>query len=146
MRVGSIGALTTPAVVSSPRRSSTQLSFVHYLRETRERAEEHGEQDIAAPRVHSGYSSLRPASYNVARASFLTSGTEASRMSGLSDFPVPPTDISPDQLSVLNSYFDHSRYSQQDNGFLSSSRPGAVLVREASTTTFGGQSEIGQAL
>lgn len=145
MRVGSIDALTTPAAVSSPQRSSTRLSFVHFLRENEER-EEHGGQDIAVPRVHSAYSSLgAPVSSNAARSSFMTSGTDASRMSGLSDFPVPPTDITPEQLSVLDSYFDDSRNSRQDNGFLSPPRPG-VLVREASTTTFGGQSEIGQAL
>ena len=146
MRVGSIDALTTPAAVSSPQRSSTRLSFVHFLRENAAQQEQQAGQDVVVPRVHSAYSSLgAPVSSNAARSSFMTSGTDASRMSGLSDFPVPPTDINTERFSVLDSYFDDSRNSRQDNGFLSLPRPG-VLVREASTTTFGGHSEIGQAL
>ncbi|KZT66249.1 hypothetical protein DAEQUDRAFT_813694 [Daedalea quercina L-15889] len=140
MRVGNIEALTTPVVLSSPQRSSTRLSFIHFLRDNEQRAS----QDVPAARVNSAYSSLgAPLSSEAARSSFMTSGT--SRMSGLSDFPVPPTDITPEQLSVLNSYFDDNRNSQQDNDFLSPPRP-RVLVREPSTATFGAQTEIGQAL
>jgi hypothetical protein len=41
------------------------------------------------------------------RASFMTSGTDASRISNLSDFPAPPS-ITPAHMSVLHSYFDES--------------------------------------
>ncbi|KAH9924070.1 uncharacterized protein B0H18DRAFT_1095185 [Fomitopsis serialis] len=133
MRVGSIEALSTPAALSSPQRSSTMLSF------------ERSSQNVAVPRIDSTYSSLGAPVSDAARSSYMTSGTGMSRMSGLSDFPVPPTDVTPEQLSVLNSYFDDSQSSQQFNGFLSPPRPGG-LVREPSTNTFGGQNEIGQAL
>ncbi|TFY68971.1 hypothetical protein EVJ58_g696 [Rhodofomes roseus] len=140
MRVGSVEALSTPALLTSPQRSSTRLSFVNFRDK-----EERSSQDVAVPRVRSAYSSLGAPISDAARSSVMTSGTGMSRMSGLSDFPVPPTDVSPDQMSVLDSYFDDSRDSHQFTGHLSPRRPG-VLVREPSTTTFGGQSEIGQAL
>ena len=66
-----------------------------------------------SPRRRSSRSSLLPAGLpsattEVTRSSYLTDGTGASRISGLSDFPAPPsqTVVPSDRVELLKSYFD----------------------------------------
>jgi serine/arginine repetitive matrix protein 2 len=66
-----------------------------------------------SPRRRSSRSSLLPAGLpsattEVTRSSYLTDGTGASRISGLSEFPAPPsqTVVPSDRVELLKSYFD----------------------------------------
>ena len=66
-----------------------------------------------SPRRRSSRSSLLPAGLpsattEVTRSSYLTDGTGTSRISGLSEFPVPPsqTVVPSDRVELLKSYFD----------------------------------------
>ncbi|KAH9959954.1 hypothetical protein BC827DRAFT_1268453 [Russula dissimulans] len=54
---------------------------------------------------------LPSATTEVTRSSYLTDGTGTSRMSGLSDFPAPPTQtvVSSDRVEILKSYFGDAR-------------------------------------
>jgi len=100
-RVGSIEAVSTPPATSSAHRSSFtgQLSFVG----------DHPEQEhvpvpkegIPIPRTVSSLLQPPP-SADPTRSSYMTEST-VSRMSNLSDFPVPPPQ--PAHMSVLSSYF-----------------------------------------
>jgi hypothetical protein len=66
-----------------------------------------------SPRRRSSRSSLLPsglpsATTEVTRSSYLTDGTGATRISGLSEFPAPPsqTVVPSDRVELLKSYFD----------------------------------------
>lgn len=66
-----------------------------------------------SPRRRSSRSSLLPAGLpsattEVTRSSYLTDGTGASRISGLSEFPAPPsqTVVPSDRVELLKSYFE----------------------------------------
>ncbi|KAF8195684.1 hypothetical protein K438DRAFT_1934158 [Mycena galopus ATCC 62051] len=100
-RVGSVEAVSTPPAVSAAHRSSFtgQLSFAGDTHEPPP-VPKHG---IHIPRA---VSSLQPPhSADPTRSSYMTEST-VSRMSNLSDFPVPPSQ--PAHMSVLSSYF-HGR-------------------------------------
>jgi serine/arginine repetitive matrix protein 2 len=106
-----------------------------------------------SPRRRSSRSSLLPAGLpsattEVTRSSYLTDGTGASRISGLSDFPAPPsqTVVPSDRVELLKSYFDdgsgsdasgnvHSRpvSSQIDRSAKASGAEGSVRSRRQSS-------------
>ncbi|KAF7352626.1 hypothetical protein MVEN_01228300 [Mycena venus] len=94
-RVGSVEAVSTPPAISGAHRSSFtgQLSFV---------GDHEREPPIPKP-IPRAVSSLQPPpSADPTRSSYMTEST-VSRMSNLSDFPVPPPQ--PAHMSVLSSYF-----------------------------------------
>ncbi|KAH9930813.1 hypothetical protein B0H21DRAFT_104970 [Amylocystis lapponica] len=133
LRVGSIAAVSTPPPFATEQRFSSRLSFIGYARGGRPRSQSY-------PRIVSQNSSLgAPLSSDALRSSFATGDTGTSRMSGLSDFPVPPTDITPAHTSVLNTYFDDSSRVQL--------RPAPTLSREPSSGTFGRRrdNDVGEA-
>ncbi|KAK7061900.1 hypothetical protein R3P38DRAFT_2832176 [Favolaschia claudopus] len=106
-RVGSVEAVSTPPAISATHRSSFtgQLSFVEDLREP----DSQPKGDVPLPRA---VSSLHPPnSADPTRSSYMTESS-ISRMSNLSDFPVPPPQ--PAHMSVLSSYF-HNRESVAGN-------------------------------
>ncbi|KAI0941838.1 hypothetical protein AcV7_002412 [Taiwanofungus camphoratus] len=143
MRVGAIEALATPPAFATPPRFSSRLSLIHFA---------HGDTDPPheqpVPRVASHNSSLgAQVSSDAGRSSFMTADTNLSRMSGLSDFPVPPMEVTPEHMSILNSYFDESPQAHSKTSLGSTLlRPSGTLTREPSQGTFGRQSEVGQAL
>lgn len=76
------------------------------------------------------------------RSSYRTSGTDISRMSGLSDFPTPPTLLLPSAA-----YTRHNNNNNTSTDHLEFVRP--RLEREPSMATFGRSEDeytIGQAL
>lgn len=107
--MGSITAVTTPSPMRSPHRASTSGIPQHFTYSnhvtnlfpahiTLFDEDEH-------ERVTSLSSSLSPIGTHLTRSSYMTTGTDTSRMSGLSDFPVPPADLTPAHTSIIASYF-----------------------------------------
>ncbi|KAH8082808.1 hypothetical protein BXZ70DRAFT_585687 [Cristinia sonorae] len=171
LRVGEIEAVVTPPIITTPHRESTRLSVIQDLVDQLEPGQD--EEDGLSPlraisqySVPSRYSSLvSPLSPNATRASYMTSDTEPSRMSGLSDFPVPPTQTShfgsaEDSPSSPTSYFMGDRHAEPEmvdelereteDGHGNEPRDtyshrraehGQTLLREASKDTFGIQHE-----
>lgn len=123
MRLGVVEAATTPPATYSDHRFSQHLSFLD--RDSRNLVE-------VQPRGPS-QASLQPMTSSTLRTSFMTSSS--SRMSGLSDFPVPPTQ-GPSHLSQLGAYFDRQRNDEDFAPELPGSR----------RTTFGGEEDIAAAL
>ncbi|KIP07213.1 hypothetical protein PHLGIDRAFT_127761 [Phlebiopsis gigantea 11061_1 CR5-6] len=136
LRVGSIEAVSTPPIINTPHRFSTEPSLVgHGAPDEDRRNSEYLEH--LEPRVISERSTLlTPVSPN-ARSSYMTSNTDTSRMSGLSDFPVPPNLLPSTDVAV-------------STNILQTLPP--RLVREPSHSTFGRQDSasdfgtIGEAL
>lgn len=136
-RVGSIEAVSTPPIINTPHRFSTELSLIgHTAADFGVTIDDRRDSDYLEPRVVSERSTLlTPISPN-ARSSYMTSNTDTSRMSGLSDFPAPPSLLPPSaNISASNLHAEPPR-----------------LVREPSHGTFGRQDSaseygvIGEAL
>ncbi|KAI9511037.1 hypothetical protein F5148DRAFT_1281206 [Russula earlei] len=124
LRMGTVEAVSTPPATIPAYRLSfmgdvqghSQESLLRVTADTRAPSTP---SPILASIAHQGSrTSLLPAALPSAtteatRSSYLTDGTGTSRISGLSDFPAPPTQtvVSSDRVEVLNSYFDdaHSR-------------------------------------
>lgn len=132
-RLGEVEAVSTPRILTTPARFSAQLSLVGH---------DSSEDNTLRVDVTEGYrpsnrtnrlSPLSPHTPNT-RSSYRTSGTDMSRMSGLSDFPVPPT------LLPISSRLQYVHNQDSD-------RP--RLERESSYATFGRADDdysIGQAI
>ncbi|KAI0084078.1 hypothetical protein BDY19DRAFT_1060601 [Irpex rosettiformis] len=134
-RLGEVEAVSTPPIITSTARFSAELSLVGHdnnIEDNTLRVDVADDNHRLSGRS-ARLSPLSPYSPNT-RSSFRTSGTDTSRMSGLSDFPAPPT-LLPSRL----------HYTLPD---LPSDRP--RLERESSYATFGqnddASSTIGQAL
>ncbi|CCM02129.1 uncharacterized protein FIBRA_04206 [Fibroporia radiculosa] len=149
LRVGIVEALATPPPLSSPHRASSRLSLIHFSHTDGDGSMRLSADQLDA-RTNSQYSSLGALTSDVARSSYMTAGTTGtSHMSGLSDFPAPPTEVTPEHMSVLDSYFDDNSLAQPHGRSLNASfgtRPAGVLIRESSRGTFGRQDDVGQAL
>ena len=130
MRLGEIEAIPTPSVFQQPQRYSTHLDqFDSPVTPS----------DSRSRRIISQGSSLGvPPSSDAARSSFMTNTSGISR---LSDFPAPPSQITPSHLSILHAYYGDGTRRDSEADF-ESVRP--TLTRETSHTTFGGQ--MGEAL
>ncbi|EKM57675.1 uncharacterized protein PHACADRAFT_26288 [Phanerochaete carnosa HHB-10118-sp] len=104
LRVGSIEAVSTPPVIFTPQRQSQIISLIEHSAPG-EPEDERGiaaaaaayfrrDSEPAEPRlllVPSPRSTLPSPLTPNTRSSYMTSNTDTSRMSGLSDFPAPPT-------------------------------------------------------
>ncbi|CAL1698942.1 unnamed protein product [Somion occarium] len=130
-RFGEVGAVSTPPAVPNPHRFSTRLSLIV----DDEEHDRHLGSDLASARIPSSQFNLSPLTPDAARSSYMTSDT-GSRMSGLSDFPAPPTLTS--HMSIGTPYMPH----QEDTTLTSigesqnTTRP-PPLLREESNDTFG---------
>ena len=80
--MGVVGTVVTPPATESDHRISGHLSLVD--EDTDIQAHDDGIN------VRKSEASLAPPSATLTRSSYMTSSTNASRMSGLSDFPIPP--------------------------------------------------------
>lgn len=114
-RFGAIEAVTTPpAIVHDHKHFGRHLSFT---------ADAIGEANLAhmaSERVLSTATSLSPISGDALRTSYLTSTSEGSRMSGLSDFPqppAPPLHLTPAHTSILQSYFAETPLMEGEDPF-----------------------------
>ncbi|KAJ6490397.1 hypothetical protein C8R47DRAFT_1273622 [Mycena vitilis] len=96
-RVGSVEAVSTPPATSSPHSRMSlagQMAFIE--------PEPVVKGSIPIPRTGS---TLQPHSADPTRSSYMTE-SDLSRMSNLSDFPVPPPQhMTPAHMSLLSSYF-----------------------------------------
>jgi hypothetical protein len=121
LRMGTVEAVSTPAATVPTHR----LSFagdVHRTPGSQESLQSFGPDDEEHPLLppmlvtsdlrHGSRTSLLPAGFpsattDVTRSSYQTDGTGTSRISGLSDFPAPPTQtvVSSDRVELLKSYF-----------------------------------------
>ncbi|KAF7425999.1 hypothetical protein PC9H_008361 [Pleurotus ostreatus] len=101
-RIGIVEAVPTPPSTSEDRRFSQHLSS--YITHPGSSAQPNAEE--ATVRVVSN-ASLQPPSTVLSRVSYMTS-SDGSRMSGLSDFPVPPLQdqMTPGNMSIVDSYFE----------------------------------------
>ena len=144
---------TTPPPFASPQRFSSHLSFIGFAQSQSSSNLSQLHEREPVPRIRSQISSMNAGVSEAARSSYLTSDT--SRMSGLSDFPVPPMD-GHTVSSVLDTYFDGSHLSTSDGSFDLSLLPdpaaplthAPLLSREPSNRTFGGEPDevMGEAL
>ncbi|GJE85336.1 hypothetical protein PsYK624_014150 [Phanerochaete sordida] len=103
LRVGSIEAVSTPPVIYTPQRHSHDVSLIGHSAPTDEAdagSDTRRDSEFLDPRLLlSARSTLLSQLSPVTRSSYMTSNTDTSRMSGLSDFPAPPTDVSPSSLA-----------------------------------------------
>lgn len=135
VRVGEVEAVSTPPILATPKRFSTHLSAFSYPDTESSPVNEHGSHRIVSQQSSLG----APLSSDAARSSVMTN---TSGMSGLSDFPSPPSQITASHLSILNAYYGEGARDYRESHY-DLSRPG--LVREASQATFGPQ-QMGEAL
>ncbi|KZT07029.1 uncharacterized protein LAESUDRAFT_652185 [Laetiporus sulphureus 93-53] len=144
LRIGIVEAHGTPPTLYSPDRLSTHLSLIHFTRDDRNTAQAEEQPDNRVGSFQSSLGVPRPG--DQFRSSYMTGDTGTSRMSGLSDFPVPPADFTPEHMSVLNTYFEN-RFDSEPTSFADETvpRPGCMLAREPSRGTFGGRDDVGQA-
>lgn len=132
LRVGTVEVASTPPILTSPDRYSTELSFIEHAAHDYLSVERR-DSDLLGPGSISARSTLLSPGSGNARSSYMTSNTDTSRMSGLSDFPVPP--------NIMPSVSSTSLHAQPPR-----------LVREPSLSTFGRQDSasdygtIGEAL
>ncbi|PPQ70614.1 hypothetical protein CVT24_000687 [Panaeolus cyanescens] len=153
-RVGIIGSVSTPPPVSPAQH---RLSFNAEMHDI-----QHAHRDFVSPATRARILSNLTAPFTEAtRSSYMTTST-MSRMSGLSDFPIPPTNPSahsrptskahlsmhqgtlttPAATSLLTSYFDEAHYQREteDEGIPEIPPPPASLLQERQLT-FGGNQD-----
>ncbi|KAH7909606.1 hypothetical protein BJ138DRAFT_1010496 [Hygrophoropsis aurantiaca] len=106
------------------------------------------EPDVSRQDDHLSPAGSDPRSSEV-RSSYMTSASEGSRISNLSDFPVPPArpSLTPAHMSILQTYFDATPTpSKQDGDPMESMglvRPRPPFQRrESHRTTFGGSEDM----
>ncbi|KAG7448817.1 uncharacterized protein BT62DRAFT_929891 [Guyanagaster necrorhizus] len=138
-KLGQVESQATPPTMSSVHRSS----FTGLMSFTPGRnpppPEEEEDQDNTVT-IRNSRALLHPSSSglpssDLTRSSYLTNSSLYSRISNLSDFPVPPTQDMPARMSYTSSYFD-DQYTARDARSVTSSR----------RMTFGGDEEIDQLL
>ncbi|KAH7929964.1 hypothetical protein BV22DRAFT_1001736 [Leucogyrophana mollusca] len=133
IRHGVVEAAPTPPALHSPRHASTHLSI----------KDEADDQDhIISPVTSNTGSELRSA--DAIRSSYMTSASEGSRISNLSDFPAPP--MRPNlHTSLLQAYYDATPSNYTENHVdsdLPRPRPHFQGRPESHRTTFGGSEDM----
>jgi serine/arginine repetitive matrix protein 2 len=128
-RVGLVEPILTPPATTNDRRLSGHLSLVD--------EDVDADEGVATARlrVKSGTSLQTPSAAGQTRSSYMTTSTSASRMSGLSDFPIPP-DMAND-IKLFDSFFDDSARASIDHS--SDPEPQPPVSRRM---TFGGDEDI----
>ncbi|KAI0063839.1 hypothetical protein BV25DRAFT_1899064 [Artomyces pyxidatus] len=154
LRLGTVEAVSTPAAMSTDQRFSGHLSLIGEVG-SRRSSEEGGlpteDSTITVrPRVISttSLSAPRSAYTELTRSSYITNGTDTSRMSGLSEFPAPPQQfvVSADRASIFHSYFGDTQRSQTEDPPAAGvrPRPPMLLIDSSHRMTFGDQSDISE--
>jgi serine/arginine repetitive matrix protein 2 len=128
-RVGQVETVVTPPATDNHNRLSGHLSLVDDGDAPLE-----DESNTVQVRPKSP-SSLLP-SAGLTRSSYMTTSTNASRMSGLSDFPVPPADMAA-HIKLFEPYFDGPSRAIPD--YPPSESPQPPISRRM---TFGGDEDI----
>ncbi|KIY68199.1 hypothetical protein CYLTODRAFT_421795 [Cylindrobasidium torrendii FP15055 ss-10] len=158
-RVGEVEYVTTPEATPSSHRHSYVGQFVsasgrENVARLGEIAGEEEDDTITMPVQMENRGSLQPPN-DPSRTSYATNSSVYSRMSGLSDFPSPPsTDRTPAHMQVLSSYFDGLDGDRDSNAagitMRGSVRPPSEAPSRPSVSsnrlTFGGDAEIQELL
>lgn len=148
--MGTVEAVSTPAATAPTHR----LSFIGDVHRgcSQESLQSAGADDeghpllpplLTASPLHQGSrTSLLPAAIHsatteVTRTSYQTDGTGTSRISGLSDFPTPPTQtiVSSDRVELLKSYFGGEAHSRPVSQTMSSPRSAPVPASSVSSSS-----------
>lgn len=146
VRFGAVGALATPPAVVHDHRASGHFSLVADEAETYEEARaEGGSTSTRGPQCLMPSIRLSPPSMDHVRSSYMTSTTEGSRMSGLSDFPSPPDSSSPPlQPFTLVHPAAKSRFADDtpQNSILDPPYSNQAMTTENRRMTFGGSANV----
>ncbi|KAK0449846.1 uncharacterized protein EV420DRAFT_1564407 [Desarmillaria tabescens] len=135
-KLGQVESQATPLAMSSAHRSSF-IGLMSFSPGRNPPEEEDPDNTIT---MRDSHALLHPSSSghpstDLTRSSYLTNSSLYSRMSNLSDFPVPPARDAPARVSYTSSYFD-DQYTARD----------ARSVTSSKRMTFGGDEEIDQLL
>ncbi|PBK90025.1 hypothetical protein ARMGADRAFT_1014688 [Armillaria gallica] len=135
-KLGQVESQATPPAVSSAHRSS----FIGLMAFSPGRGPPEEEDPDNTVTIRDSRALLHPSisglpSSDLTRSSYLTNSSLYSRMSNLSDFPVPPARDAPPRVSYTSPYFD-DQYTTRD----------ARSVTSSKRMTFGGDEEIDQLL
>lgn len=147
LRFGAIAAVTTPPAVFDDRTHTPLVADqVVHPSPVKHTITDTAPQSDDPHRVTSQMSLLPPSvTGDATRASYMTSTTEESRMSGLSDFPVPPIqNLTPAHMSIIHSYFGGSTPQNQEEDPLSSNEATRSEPRRNANfrMTFGGSEDM----
>lgn len=152
LRFGAVEAVTTPSAVELDRASGHFSLVADEIRHD-ETSSPHDniasakdESPSEEPQRITSQASLAPpsASDDPLRSSYMTSTTEGSRMSGLSDFPAPPVQtLTPAHMSIIHSYFGGNTPQKQAEDPLSSNEATQSESRRHASyrMTFGGSED-----
>jgi serine/arginine repetitive matrix protein 2 len=130
LRVGVVESILTPETVSPRHRPNSYTGETSSSAAAAANNESHQQQDrpsspsrtAAEPREARARTGLNVPVSEIARSSYMTTSTTASRMSGLSDFPVPPKDHHRMSLSAyFNEPLPPPPFTEQQQQHLSSS-------------------------
>lgn len=106
--------------VSTPPTTEHHLSFMGQTADVLE-PYHHSDAIVSEPRAR--VLGLQPPVAEGTRSSYMTTSS-LSRMSGLSDFPIPPRDpLTPRHMSLLTSYFDEAMALNEIQSLQDSSMP-----------------------
>jgi hypothetical protein len=110
LRLGAVEAVTTPPAVVHDHQAFRPISFVaDHVDITEQAANIDGNLRSEETQRIVSHGSLAPpiVSAEPTRSSYMTTTTDGSRMSGLSDFPEPPPveHLNPAHMSIIHSYF-----------------------------------------
>ncbi|KIM86141.1 hypothetical protein PILCRDRAFT_776323 [Piloderma croceum F 1598] len=139
LRLRAVEAVTTPPAVVHDHRDLRPVSLIADKVEPSEASNTEEEHQRVTSR-----GSLAPPiiSTDPTRSSYMTSTTDGSRMSGLSDFPEPPSvdHLTPAHMSIISSYFGGDISQKQREEALSTDN--AENRRHANRMTFGGSEDM----
>jgi len=143
LRLRAVEAVTTPPAVVHDHRDLRPVSLVVDKVEPSEALNtEEGRQRVTSR------GSLAPpiTSTDPTRSSYMTSTTDGSRMSGLSDFPEPPSvdHLNPAHMSIISSYFGDT-YKQPEEAPSTNNATTPENRRHANRMTFGGSEDMEKA-
>jgi serine/arginine repetitive matrix protein 2 len=159
-RVGVVEPVTTPPITDGfQRRLSGHLSLIGVETTATATAtatpgeeddddedddEEENNMRVSVRERIKSESSLQMPSAGLTRSSYMTNSTNASRMSGLSDFPVPPTADMATHIKLLDAYFDGPPRMIGVGGDASTlaSGGGSPMQPVSRRMTFGGDEDI----
>jgi len=137
LRLGQVEVVTTPPPVRSVHRlsSSGHVTLV----------DAPDGSEIVKSSTNLGLRQTSTLSTGVTRSSCMTNDTNTSRISGLSDFPRPPSNAVPVHDSIIASYFDSTVQQQEEAEDASTVDsplvpiPQSMEWRESLRATFGGE-------
>jgi hypothetical protein len=149
VRLGAVEAVSTPPAVVPADQALRHLSFVADQVEVAEEPHdtEKDPQKEESQRARSQNSLAPPVvSADFTRSSYMTTTTDGSRMSGLSDFPEPPPvgHLTPAHMSIIHSYFGGDTAQKQIEDLLSNNQATTSVDHSHASQhmAFGGNEDI----